>query len=176
MPNTWPKLPLQVKDDTNSFLSLFERDWPEGANQTFPVGAPLKLVSGLTQVFVNPTDAPLAAFSLSAGQNTTGATTQVVLAVPYLEIEGNFLGAAAADNVLAAADLGSSRDLASDANLLGTGEAGWYIKDSAADPAVVICGFLTDQVLPTVNDTNPAAGDTNARVRARVLKGKSLFF
>lgn len=176
MANTYGKLPLRVSVPSNSFESLIERSWPEGASQTFPVGSPLKLASGLALVFVNPTDAGIAAFALTAASGTTNNATKVLLATPDVEIEANLLGSAAADQVLAAADLGKAYDLASNANLLGTGAAGWYIQATTSDVAVRINDFRSDITIPNQNASFPAVGDTNARVKARVEKTKSLWY
>jgi len=177
MANTYPKAPLRVSVPSNSFLSLIERAWPEGASQTFPVGAPLKLASGLAVVWVSPTDAPIAAFSLTAGQNlASGAVTKVVLAEPHVELEANLLGSAAADYTLLATDLGTAYDLKSAANLLGTGVAGWYFAATTTDVAVRINNFSSDIIIPNQLASSPAAGDTNARVKARVEKTKSLWY
>lgn len=177
MANTYPKLPLRVGVPSNSFLSLMERAYPEGASQTFPVGSPLKLASGLAVVWVSPTDGALAAFSLTAGQNVaSGAVTKVILAEPHVELEANLLGSAAADYTLAATDLGTAYDLKSAANLLGTGSAGWYFAATTTDVAVRICDLRSAITIPNQLASFPATGDTNARVKARVEKTKSLWY
>lgn len=177
MPTTFPKLSLHTLVPSNSYQSMLTRSWFEGASQTFPTGAPLKLASGLALVFVNPTDAGIAAFSLDAASGTTGAALQVILAASEVEIEANFLGSSAADNTLAAADLGLTRDLAASATLLpSTPKAAWYIADTNSDVAVRICDFKTDYVPPDKLATRPAVDDINARVRARVIAGKSLWY
>lgn len=177
---TWPKFPLKPLVPSNSYLSILERDYPEGASQTFPVGAPLKAASGLLIEWVNPTDADIFAFSLTEGHNDTGSTVKTLLATPEIEFCANFLGSAAADNVIAAADLGLTRDLAKSTTLLPAHETnrnGWYIADTNSDVAVIISQFKAD-ISPTVADANatasdPAVGDTNARVFARIIAGKS---
>jgi hypothetical protein len=164
---TWGKAPLVPIVESNSFLSLIERYIPEGASQTFPVGSPLKMASGLAVAFVAPSDADLAAFSLEAGHNNSGSTARVVLAYPGVEFEANFLGSAAADNIIAAADFaGAGFDLATDANLLGTGLAAWYLQDSTSSVAARISALRADRGIPANStQSQPAIGDTNARVR-----------
>ena len=176
MANTYQKGPLRVYVPSNSFLSLYEREYPEGASQTFPVGSPLKLASGLAVVWVNPTDASLAAFSLTAGQNTTGATVKVVLAMPEVHFEANLLGSAAADYVLLATDLGTAYDLKSSSTLLGAASAGWYVAATTTDVACRVVQFDADQPIANSTSTRPVAGDTNARIKARVEKTKSLWY
>lgn len=169
------KRPLVAFNSSNPYGSLYERDLAEGASQTFPVGAPLKISSGLLIEWVNPTDADIHSFSLTEGHNDTGSTVKVVMAFPDVEIEANFLGSAAADNVLAAADCGLTRDLAKGTDLLGTGEDGWYIADTSGDVAVIISQFRSNQVLPNQLNSFAQVGDTNARVFAKIIAGKSLW-
>lgn len=176
MAKTYQKAPLRISAPSNSFLSLIERAWPEGTSQTFPVGSPVKLVSGLATVWVNPTDAKIYGFALIAGQNTTGATTKILLAENNIELEANLLGSAAADRTLLAADLGTAYDLVSGANLLGTGAAAWYFAATTSDVAVRICDFMSDITIPNQLASNPAVGDTNPRVKARVETAKSIWY
>lgn len=176
MAKTYQKAPLRVSVPSNSFLSLIERAWPEGASQTFPVGSPIKLVSGLATVWVNPTDAKIYGFALTAGQNTTGATTHIVLAEPHLELEANLLGSAAADRTLVATDLGTAYDLVSSSTLLGAGAAGWYFAATTSDVAVRICDLMSDITIPNQLQSAPAVGDTNPRVKARVETAKSIWY
>ena len=176
MANTWGKAALDIVVPDSEFLALITREAPEGASQTFPAFSPTKIASGLHAVFVNPTDGLLAAFAVIAGQNTTGANTKIVRAVQGVEIEANFLGAAAADNVLAAADYGGKFDLLSSSTLIGGASAGWYISDATADPSVRISAFKTSHPLPNVVATDPAVGDTNARVRAIPILTKTHWY
>lgn len=165
---THDKAALKIVRPDAVMLELITREWPEGASQTFVKYSPLALSSGLAIAFVAPGTAKLAAWALTDGHNTTGASVSVVLATPEVEIEANFLGAAAADNVLAAADFGGKFDIDVSATLLGASSPGWYIKDATADPTVRITQF------PPVAKANSstvrtAAGDTNARVRAMAM-------
>lgn len=169
---TQDKAALKIVRPDAVMLELITREWPEGASQTFVKYSPLALSSGLAIAFVAPTTALLAGFALSDGHNSTGASVSVVLAVPEVEIEANFLGAAAADNVLAAADFGGKFDLLASATLLGAASPGWYISDATADPSVRISQF------PPIAKANQAevrtaAGDTNARVRAIPIATKT---
>lgn len=158
-------------------LTYVTRRYGEAASQTWPAGSPVKASSGLVAEWVSVADGDIIGFVMEAGHNTSAATCDVILAHPQLTIEANFLGASAADNVLAAADLFTERDLVKDANLLDTGEAGWYIKDAADGAAVIIEEFFSTPVqFADRNDTKPAAGDTNARIRAAVKPGVSAWF
>lgn len=168
--HTKARLEPIVHDDV--LLSLITRRLPEGASQTFKSHSPVALSSGLVVAFVAPATALLAGFALSDGSNTTGAYTDVVLAVGGLEIEANFLGSAAADNVLAAADLGGKFDLLSSSTLINGALPGWYISDATADPSVRICEFPPVRVANSTS-TRTAAGDTNARVRAQPIQTKT---
>lgn len=161
---TWFKKPLFAVNANAAIIQLLERRVPEGASQTFPAGAPLKIVSNLVVEWTAGTD--LAYLSVTAGQNTTGAQCAAIMLYPGIELEGNFLAGSAADNVLAAGDFGTAYVLAKSTTLLGTGNAGWYIEDNASNACVKICEFHGEQPPPNVNNTYPEAGDTNARVRA----------
>lgn len=175
MAKTFLKGHLQPIMPSNSYLSLYERILPEAASQTFPEGSPLKFASGLLAKWVSTGDAKIAAISLEEGQNTTGAQAKVVLTSDVLWIEANFLGSSAADNVLAAADVGTAFDLAENANLLGTAEAGWYLQDSTSDAVARIGALVSSIVLPQSDSSFPEVGDTNARVRARILTDKTIW-
>jgi hypothetical protein len=174
MAETWPKRPLFAVAPSAAIVGLMERRWPEGASQTFPIGAPLKVSSNTLVEWTAGTD--LAALSVAAGQNTTGATCAVYFLVPGIELEGNFLGSAAADNILAAADVGTAFVLAKSTTLLGTGNAGWYVEDNASNACVKLCELMAEQPVPNVNATYPAVGDTNARVRVMPLTSLLYWF
>lgn len=177
MARTYQKKGMYPTVPSNSYMSLIERDnLLEGASQTFPIGAPLSYSSGLLVVFVAPTTAKIAAFALEAGHNTTGSTVHGCLATPEVEIEGNLLTSSAADYVLLATDNGRALDLASNANLEGTSLPGWYIQATTSDPSVTVCNFYCDQQDPKLPAAYPTAGDTNARIRARVTSGKSVWY
>lgn len=169
---TQDKAALKVVRPDAVMLELITREWPEGASQTFVKYSPLALSSGLAIAFVAPATAKLAAWALTDGHNTTGASVSVALAVAEVEIEANFLGAAAADNILAAADFGEKFDLLASSTLLGASSPGWYISDATADPSVRICQF-PPIAKPNQLPTRTAALDTNARVRARSITTKT---
>lgn len=162
--STWLKRPMRAVLPTNSWMSLLERRLPEADSQTFPVGAPLKNSSGLIAVWDS---GDILGLSATAGQNTTGDIfTQVYLLVPGIEIEANFLGSAAADNVLAAGDVHGKFDIAASATLLGASSAGWYIQDSTSATMVRICDLPPSTANPQGLESRVAVGDTNAIVRA----------
>jgi hypothetical protein len=174
---TWPKRASYPTVPSNSYISLIERNnGLMGTSQTFPAGAPLSFSSGLLVVFVNPTTAKIAAWASEAATGVINNRLKYILATPEVEIEANLLGSSAANYVLLATDLGTALDLAANANLEGTGLPGWYIQKTTSDPAVTVCEFFSDDVVPnTAAPTFPAAGDTNARVRARITPGKGIF-
>lgn len=173
MARTWQKGPLRLYDPSNSFLSLLERRVPEGASQTFVTHSPLKLTSGLAVEWTSGTD--VAYFAAGDGQNTTGAFANVYMMDPRIEFEASFLGSAAADNVLAAADLGIARDLVKGTSLLGTGKDGWYIADTAVTGHCRITAFEAENA-DFASQSWPATGDTNARVRAKILGNLNHWF
>ncbi len=165
---TFAKQMLGVFSLNDPELSYLARTVPEGANQTFVAGAPVVVTAGLIVEAADPaTD--VYAFALRAGQNSTGKKSKIVPVVDGVAFYANFLTAAGADNVLAAADLGGSFELRKAA--VGPGGATiWFVADQAAAPAVKIVSFATDQILPNaVGNSYAAVGDTNARVTAIVL-------
>lgn len=179
MAKTFPTEALGVNPLHDPVLGFITCRYLEGANQTWPAGSPVKFASGFVAEWVSVADADIAGFVMTAGHNAAAGANpvDVVLAHQQIWIEANFLGASAADNVLAQADLGIERDLVKDANLLGTGEAGWYIKDAADGAAVIIAEFDSAPVYhPNVEGYRPVAGDINARIRAAVKPGVSLWF
>jgi hypothetical protein len=180
MAKTFPTERLEVNPLDDTFLSYTTKRYLEAASQTYPAGSPVKNSSGYIAEWENVADADIIGFVFTAGSNDGSAglsTVDVVLAVPDLRVEANFLGAAAADNVLAQADLFIERDLLKGANLLGTGAAGWYIADAADGAAVIIQEFDCFRVKFADRDNyKPEAGDTNARVRAAVKPGVSAWY
>jgi hypothetical protein len=166
---------MQVIAPDAVFLELITREVPEGASQTFKMGSPLKLGSGLAVEFVNPTDALLAYFSEEDGHNDTGSTIKVIRATPHIEIEGNFLADAAENNVLAAGDLGAQFDIDVSTTLIGGATRGWYITDTTTDPVVRICSFPAVTGEANSAQSTTIAGDTNARVRAVPISSKLLW-
>lgn len=177
MAKTFTTRGLKATVPSQPLASWIRQTFPKASATTFVAGAPVKFSSGLVVEWVNPSDADIVGFSTAEAKD--GETTvEGLWAMPEVILEANFLGASAADNVLAAADLWISggRDLEKDANLLGTGEAGWYIEDAAGDAAVDIVEFDTQDVHPTIHDYKPEAGDTNARVRAHVRPGVSAWY
>jgi hypothetical protein len=170
MAKTYGKQALAVSVPSDAWLGYNTRYAPEGASQTFVSSSPLVFSSGYLVVGADPTTA-IACFSLQAGHNTTAGAYNIPVLPAYngLVLFGNFLGAAAADNVLAAADMGASFDLKLSSTLLGASSPGWYILDAAASACVKITSFASDMVLPNSSETVAVAGDTNARVTAEVV-------
>ena len=166
---TWPKQGLNIVVHDDNMLAVLSREVDEAASQVWKGVSPLKLSSGLYAEWVSTADGELAAWSKEDGHNATGKRCSVVLALPGVEIEGNFLGAAAATNVLAATDYGLNRDLAVSAPLIGGATRGWYILDSAVAAAVRITEFATNFPLPESQNDRPIAGDSDVRLRAHPL-------
>lgn len=153
--------------------SWLRQNLPKASATAFPIG-PIKLASGLVVVWVNPSDADIFAFALKAG--VSGDTeVECMYATPDVILEANFLGSAGVDNVLAAADLGLSRDLTKVTDLTSAGD-GWCVTDTSSDVAVDIVEFASQQIPPTNVNEAPVAGDTNARIRAHVRPGVSAWY
>ena len=171
---THAKARMEVIVHDATMLELVTRQLPEGASQTFKLNSPVALSSGLVVEFVAPATLLLAGYAMSDGKNVaSGGFTDVVLAMGGVEIEANFLGSGAADQVLAAANLGSKFDLGVSASLFSS-TRGWYIQNTAADPSHRICAFPPLR-MANVPELRTQAGDTNARVRARFIATKSLW-
>lgn len=170
MAKTYPKQALAVSIPSDAWLGYNTRYVPEGASQTFVSSSPLVFSSGYLVVGATPTTA-IAAFALQAGSNTTAGAVNVPVLPVYngVVIFANFLGAAAADNVIAAADLGGSFDLDLSATLLGASSPGWYIEDGAASACIKITSFASDYIFPNISETVAVVGDTNARVTGEVV-------
>lgn len=171
MAKTYPKRGLKVLDRQNTHLSMATRRLPLTTGQTIPEGAPMKIASGLLLEWVSIADALMYAIAVEEKTSSAaGDRVECVLSVPQLELEGSFLGSSAADNVLAAGDFGTGRLLIKNANLLGTGKAGWFIQDgTGAAEAVRLVDDTTNEVVPNAaGPTRAVAGDTNARVRAKL--------
>lgn len=179
MAETYQKRGLHLFAPDDPTLGYVTRKYTEAASQTFPAGSPVKASSGHVAVFVSPSDGDMIGFAIGAGHNSAAGTDEadVILALPDIAIHATFLASAAADNVLAQADRFSPFDLASNANLLGTGEAGWYLQDSTSSSSLTIESFKHEpDFFPTINKSAAEAGDTNARVTCRVIPGASVWF
>jgi hypothetical protein len=163
------KQALRVHNNHDPYLSVLFREALEGAGQTFLEDWPLKIAAGLYVEWVNPGDADIAAFAAQAATGTTSEKIVVILAEPSkILVEANFLGAAGIDNALAQADFGISRDLEKLATLINGTDPGWYIEDAAAAAAVKIQS-PRNAAHGVTTESDAVAGDTNARVRARLL-------
>lgn len=179
MAKTFVTRALSFHFPSAAFLTWASDELPEAASQTFEAGSPVKFASGYVAVWVNPGDADIMGFAYEAGNNGSSAgdyNVKVIRALPGLALEANFLGSSAATNVLAAADLGTEAGLVHNANLLGTGSGGWYFEDGGT-AAVIIQKFVAAPAMVT-NTPNeaPAAGDSDARIRAYVKPGVSLWY
>lgn len=173
MAKTYPKRPLMPAVPNDAFLGFVSVEYQEATSQTFKAYSPVVLASGLlNEASSTITTTPMLGIVLEDATNasTTGTFLRVC---PFMgdstSVYGNFLGAAAADNVLAAADLGNDYQLAKSTTLLGTGKPGWYILDDSTNGCVKISSFRSDWTIPQSNESAAVAGDTNARVTATVL-------
>lgn len=164
MAKTYAKGALGFGLPGDSYLEYSVMYSPEAASQTFLTAAPVIWSSGYIAAGTSVCTA-LVGFSLAAGSNTTAGAVDIKWIPCYagLQVYGNFLGAAAADNVLAAADLGTSRQLALLANNY------WYFLDDTNTPGVIITSFESDQRVPNNSEVIAVAGDTNARITGEVL-------
>lgn len=176
MAQTWTRKTLHPVVTQNSYTSWIERVETEGTSQSFPSGSPLSASSGRLVVFVAPTTAKVAAWALQAASGTAGASINVLLATAQVEVYGTVLTTAAATTTIAQTDLYTAYDLATSTTLEGTGNAGWYILKTTSDPTVTISQFRSDFTMPNVPYLEVAAGDSDARVKAMVTPGKSLWY
>jgi hypothetical protein len=172
MANTWPKLPLTVVPVDKDFLSYAERDFPEGASQTFLADSPLKISAGKVVEWVSKADALVWGWALQAGKNTTGATTLGVLALNEFSIAANLLAGSEVDRAYVATDLGVLYDLVK-------GATNWYVAATTSAPVARVSSTDTrmgrDQ-LPNVQTTGAQVGDINPRVLVRLDPGSTLWY
>lgn len=174
MAKTFLKQALAAYSPSDAWLSLVTTNLPEGLNQTFVNGAPLVFSSGYmieATVAGDVVTSAIAGFSMNAAHNTTAGAydVQFVPAVPGIHFHANFMGAAGIDNVLAASDLGLTRDVGYAATFLGAASPGYFVADSAGTVRVKIISFESDQVVANSTETKAVAGDTNARVRGVII-------
>jgi hypothetical protein len=188
--------PLKVFIEDDPDLSFAERSFVEAASQTFDVGAPLKWngTTGLAE-WVSNADAAIFAWGLTKGQNLSAPSYAIsnadqtitptptmlkgLLAGPGVVIEGNLLAASAAAYVLLAGDWGAQKDLIKRAALYtqsGTAHDGWYIQNTASAATVQIFSLNSMDIPPVNNDWGAIPGDTSARVRVKVIPGKSVWY
>lgn len=170
MAKTYPKRGIQVFAPNDAYLSSVSVYLPEGASQTFTGVNPIVVTSGYVVLAADPVTSVMG-ICVEDGHNTTAGTynVRVIPVSQDVGVYANFLGNAAADNVLAAADLYLSRDFEYDANMITTGEGGWYVEDGAASASVKIVSFNSDIAIPNNSQSEAEAGDTNARVSALFL-------
>lgn len=164
MAKTYTKAALGFGLPGDSYLEYSVLYSPEAASETFLTAAPVKWASGYITAGTSVCTA-LTGFSLQAGSNVAAgaATVKWIPCYAGLKVFGNFLGAAAADNVLAAADLGTSVQLALLASTY------WYFLDDTNTPGVILTSFESDQRVPNNSEVLAVAGDTNARLTGEVL-------
>ena len=178
MAKTYPKQALRVFAPNDAFLGAVSEYQPEGLNQTFVANSPVVFTAGYIVESAQSPSVGVAGIALTAGHNAAAGANdvRVVPVTQNVGIYANFLGAAAIDNVLAAADLGLDRDLYYSATLLGAASPGWYIADSAGGAVVNIRSFRNDWPYPNSIESEAEAGDTNARVSAIFLNAAVLPF
>lgn len=180
MATTWLKKTLTVHLPTDAMLATLPIYNYEASSQTFLAGSPVVFSSGYIAV---ATDAvtTCAGFAMEDAHNIT-AGTQKIKMVPasvgrVLQFFGNQLTTAAADNVLAATDLGSNQQINYEAAGGSDGSAIWHIGDSGSSAGCKIVQFKADagSLPPNSSVVEPTAGDTNARVLAQLLDSAADF-
>lgn len=172
---TWRKAPLEPLIPNNSYLSLWERYATEGATQSWPAGSPICFSGGKMIVFVAPATLKVAGIALDAASTVTDTAVRYLVASESVEFEANLLTSAAANYTLAITDNGTLYDLATNANLLGTGVAGWYIQNTTADTVCIVTQFKAQMGEPNQTSSDPQVGDVNARVTARFRNSKIIY-
>lgn len=175
MAKTFAKTTIHVFTPNNAILESVVVYLPEAASVSGLAGTPLVWASG----YIDETTAPcesLVAFAMEDGHNSTPAGTDILKVLPaapgsFIHLHGNLLSTAAADNVLAATDLGAKVQLDFDATAGADGGPIWFLGDSASNAGLKIVSFECDpQAIPQAQDSLKAvAGDTNARVTAVLL-------
>lgn len=185
MAKTHPVQALSQHHNDSPFLALAVRKVPVAASQgAVKAGWPLKLVSGLATEWVSVADADLAYFAnedfIRSGDSTApaaGTMRRCIVADPAkVIVEGNLLVTSTyATNVLAAGDLGAEVTLEKGANLLDTGVAGWFFGDTTTGAALIIDDFASRYRDPTSAEDRAVAGDSDARLRARIKTSVSLW-
>lgn len=170
MAKTYPKRGIQVFAPNDAYLSSVSVYLPEGLNQTFEGVNPIVVTSGYVVLAADPVTSVMGICVEDAHNAAAGTYNVRVIPVSQdVGVYANFLGNAAADNVLAAADLYLSRDFEYDANMISAGVGGWYVEDGAASASVKIVSFNSDIAIPNNAQSEAEAGDTNARVSALFL-------
>lgn len=172
MAQTFVKRTISPKMPTDAMLAVAPLYIPEGASQTFKACSPLVFSSGYL-VTASGTVESVEAFALEDGHNGSAGAykVKVLPAVSGVHAYGNLLTTAAADNTLAATDLGAKVQLLYSATA-GVGSTPiWYFGDSASTPCFKIVSFTPDpdHIIPNVSTIDAASGDTNARVFAVLL-------
>jgi hypothetical protein len=176
MAKTYTKKALTLHHYNDPYLAAVQRKLPEGAGQTFEAGWPLKLASGLLLEWVSLADAKIAAFAMEGASGVTSQKINVVLCEPSkLLLEANLLDTSTAgDEALAAADLGAVKTLEKGTDLLAAGEDGWFFGDTTTGGVILIVDFANRQWPSNNSESFAEVGDTNARIRGRVIDGAAL--
>lgn len=170
MPKTYPKRPLGIRLEDSPVLSYGARWEPEGANQTYPAGAPLQIIGNLLVEAASPATA-IVGFSLEPGHSAPAGTklAKFIPAIDGLIFYGNLLAAGGVDRALIQGDFGASYRLVKDLNYLGPGKPGWYLEATGTTTACKVLSFRSDFVIPNEQNDRAAIGDLNPRVGAIVL-------
>lgn len=179
---TGQKQHLRIGIPNDAWLSFAARYLPEGASQTFVSEAPLVWSSGLVveaTTPVNTTNKPIG-FALTAGQNGTGKFTKMLPAYHGLMVFATFLAAAAADQVLAATDMGLLYLLQKTANFPTTAANGWYLEKTVTNAVMRVTSFgapnPTDQYPNNTTQVAFVAGDTNPRLGCELVAAGNAWF
>lgn len=175
MAKTFRKGTLHVTMLNAAMLEATAFYLPEKASETFKAGSPVLFSSGYIAT-ASTGAVSVDAFALQDAHN--GATDGLynVKVVPAsvgaaLHCYGNLLTTSAADNVLAATDLGVKVQLLYGATASSSSGPMWYFGDSTSTPGFRIVSFTCDPayIPPNQNELLAVAGDTNARVLGALL-------
>lgn len=160
---TFAKEGLAIGAPHDGTLSYATRDLPEGATQTFVEGAPVVITAGLVVQAADPVTAINGIATAAADNVATGGISKVCSLTPRdREIYATLLGAADADHVLVAADLGADVGIALAAGAGPGGSDIWTAQIGGTGASV--SSFQGDQVPKDRTDSRAQVGDTNARV------------
>lgn len=174
MAKTYLKGSIKPFTPNAAMLDVLRVTLPEAASQTFIASAPVVFSSGYIAVGSDPVTT-VHGFALEAAHNSTAGAyrIQIIPAAPgmFLHLFGNLLTTAAADNVLAATDLGTTMNINYEAT--GGSDSGpiWHLGDSTSNAGVKVVSFDHDPayIVQGQSEVRAVAGDTNARVTAVLL-------
>jgi len=174
MAKTFVKGQMAVRMPNDAMLAVVPYYLQEGASQTFLNGSPVVITSGYVVAAADGATT-VEGFALEDAHNSAAGTDKIKI-VPAstgnaLHVYANFLTTAAADNILAATDLGLNATIEYAATASSSGGPIWHAGDSESSAGLRLVGFECEPAYIPANqaELGPVAGDTNARCRFALL-------